>query len=60
MGVQTADTILTGNVLVLDRAGSTAEAVAIAGGRILFAGRRDKVMELRGPETKLHDSARTR
>ena len=55
MGVQTADTILTGNVLVLDRAGSTAEAVAIAGGRILFAGRRDKVMELRGPETKLHD-----
>ena len=55
MGVQTADTILTGNVLVLDRAGSTAEAVAIADGRILFAGRRDKVMELRGPETKLHD-----
>jgi predicted amidohydrolase YtcJ len=55
MGVQTADTILTGNVLVLDRAGSTAEAVAIADGRILFAGRRNKVMELRGPETKLHD-----
>ena len=55
MGVQTADTILTGNVLVLDRAGSAAEAVAIAGSRILLAGRRDKVMELRGPDTKVHD-----
>ena len=55
MGVQTADTILTGNVLVLDRAGSTAEAVAIVDGRILLAGRRDKVMELRGPDTKVHD-----
>ena len=55
MGVQTADTILTGNVLVLDRAGSTAEAVAIVDGRILLAGRRDKVVELRGPDTKVHD-----
>jgi len=36
MGGQTADTILLGNVLVLDRAGSTAEAIAIAGGRIPF------------------------
>jgi predicted amidohydrolase YtcJ len=55
MEAQTADTILTGNVLVLDRANSTAEAVAVAGGRILFAGRRDKVMELRGPKTQVHD-----
>jgi predicted amidohydrolase YtcJ len=55
MEAQTADTILAGNVQVLDRYGSTAEAVAIAGGRILFAGRRDKVMELRGPKTQVHD-----
>jgi len=55
MGVQAADTILTGNVLVLDRAGNVAEAVAIRGGRILLAGARDKVMELRGPGTALHD-----
>lgn len=53
--MQTADTILIGNVLVLDRAGSVAEAVAVAGGRILLAGRRDKVMELRGPNTAVHD-----
>ena len=55
MEAQTADTILTGHVMVLDRANSTAEAVAVAGGRILFAGRRDKVMELRGPRTQVHD-----
>lgn len=55
MGGQTADTILLGNVLVLDRAGSTAEAIAIAGGRILATGRPDAVMELRGPGTLVHD-----
>jgi predicted amidohydrolase YtcJ len=55
MGLETADSILIGNVLVLDRAGSVAEAVAVAGGRILYAGSRDKVMELRGPRTKIHD-----
>jgi len=55
MGLETADSILIGNVLVLDRAGSVAEAVAIASGRILYAGPGDKVMELRGPRTKVHD-----
>jgi predicted amidohydrolase YtcJ len=55
MGLETADSILIGNVLVLDRAGTVAEAVAVAGGRILYAGPRDKVMELRGPRTKVHD-----
>ena len=55
MGGQTADTILLGNVLVLDRTGSTAEAIAIAGGRILGTGRRDAVMESRGPGTQVHD-----
>lgn len=60
MGVKTADTILTGNVLVLDRAGSVAEAIAIADGRILGCGRRADVMALRGPTTQLHDfGART-
>jgi len=53
--VQAADTILTGNVLVLDRASTVAEAVAIADGRIVLAGRRDAVMALRGPKTKVHD-----
>src|ERR1700760_396230 len=55
MGLETADSILIGNVLVLDSAGTVAEAVAVAGGRILHAGPRDKVMELRGPRTKVHD-----
>ncbi len=60
MDVQAADTILTGNVLVLDQASSTAEAVAIAGGRIVLAGGRDAVMALRGPKTQVHDfGART-
>jgi predicted amidohydrolase YtcJ len=55
MRLATADSILIGNVLVLDRAGCVAEAVAIADGRIMYAGRRDKVMELRGAHTKVHD-----
>src|SRR6476659_9297786 len=49
-----------GNVLVLDQVSSTAEAVAIAGGRIVLAGRRDAAMALRGPQTQVHDfGART-
>ena len=55
MRLEPADSILIGNVLVLDRAGSVAEAVAVARGRILYAGPRDKVMELRGPRTQVHD-----
>src|SRR5262249_46471058 len=55
MGLGIADSILIGNALVLDRAGNVAGAVAVADGRILLAGRRDKVMELRGPRTQVHD-----
>lgn len=55
MKLATAESILIGNVLVLDRVGSVADAIAIADGRIVYAGRRDKVMELRGPQTSVHD-----
>ena len=51
----TADCILLGNVLPLDAANTRADAVAVADGRILFAGRRDDVMQLRGSDTHLHD-----
>ena len=55
-----ADTILLGNVLVLDPANSIAEAVAIADGRILATGRKDDVMQLRGRATRVSDfGART-
>jgi predicted amidohydrolase YtcJ len=50
-----AERILLGNVLVLDSANSVAEAVAVADGRILHAGRRDDVMQLRDKATQLHD-----
>ncbi len=53
--MQTADTILMGNVLVLDRPGSTAEAIAIANGKILQTGSRDTIAALRGPSTRVHD-----
>jgi predicted amidohydrolase YtcJ len=50
-----AERILLGRVLVLDSSGTTAEAVAVADGRILHAGRRDEIMQLRGAATQLHD-----
>ncbi len=43
--------ILLGNVMVLD----SAEAVAVADGRILYAGRRDDVMQLRDEATQVRD-----
>lgn len=55
-----ADTILLGNVLVLDPANTTAEAVAVANGRIVATGPRDTVMQLRGKRTEVRDfGART-
>src|SRR5258708_36737650 len=55
-----AERIVLGNVLVLDSANSVAEAVAVADGRILHAGRRDDVMQLRDKATQVHDfGART-
>jgi predicted amidohydrolase YtcJ len=52
---QAAETIVLGNVLVLDPANTTAEAVAIANGRIVAAGRRDDVMQLRDKTTQVRD-----
>jgi predicted amidohydrolase YtcJ len=55
-----AERILLGNVLLLDSANTTAQAVAVADGRILCAGRRDDVMQLRDKATQIHDfGART-
>lgn len=54
-GRQAAETIVLGNVLVLDPANTTAEAVAIADGRIVAVGRRDDVMQLRDKATQVRD-----
>jgi predicted amidohydrolase YtcJ len=55
-----ADSILFGNVLVLDSANTVAEAVAVADGRILRTGRRDDILQLRGKATQMCDfGART-
>jgi predicted amidohydrolase YtcJ len=51
MGGRAAETVLIGNVLTLDRAGTVAEAVAISGGRIRATGQRAAIMELCGPGT---------
>ncbi len=50
-----ADEILVGNVLALDDAGTRAEALAVAGGRILATGSRQAMMETRGPGTVVRD-----
>lgn len=50
-----ADTILLGNILVLDQANSVADAVAVADGRIVAVGRREEVMQLRHHTTRIHD-----
>ncbi|MGB3328068.1 MAG: amidohydrolase family protein, partial [Thermomicrobiales bacterium] len=50
-----ADHILLGQVLTLDDAGTRAEAVAIAGGRVVATGSRQAMLELRGPATQVRD-----
>ncbi|MGE4240570.1 amidohydrolase [Ramlibacter sp.] len=50
-----ANQILIGNVITLDDAGTRAEAVAIAGGRVLATGTREAMLELRAPNAKVHD-----
>lgn len=50
---QAAETIVLGNVLVLDSANTTVEAIAIANGRIVAAGRRDEVMQFRDNTTQV-------
>lgn len=50
-----AERIVIGRVLTLDPTQPEAEAIAIAGGRILAVGLRDRVMERRGPGTEILD-----
>lgn len=53
----TADLIITnGRVLTMDEANPTAEAVAIAAGRILAVGSRATIEALRGPATQIFDA----
>ena len=50
-----ADQILLGQVLTLDGHGSRAQAIALAGGRVLATGTREAMMELRNPATQVRD-----
>lgn len=50
-----ADEILLGQVLTLDDAGTRAEGVAVAEGKIIATGNRQALLELRGPQTALRD-----
>ena len=50
-----ADQILIGNVLTMDDRGTRAEAVAVAGGRVLATGSREAMLELRRPGTVVRD-----
>src|SRR5690349_2413694 len=52
-----ADHILLGQVLTLDDAGTRAEAIALAGGRVLATGTREAMLALRGPRTAVRDWA---
>ncbi|WP_283134957.1 amidohydrolase [Rhizohabitans arisaemae] len=54
--IPTADTVLTNaTVITVDTEFSTAEAVAVAGDRIIAVGTHDEVMRLAGPETRVID-----
>jgi predicted amidohydrolase YtcJ len=53
---QTADSIWSGGpILTMNDKAMRAEAVAVAGGRILAVGKRSEVMKLKGPQTQLVD-----
>ncbi len=52
---QTADSILIGSVLVLDKGSTRAEAIAVADGKVFAVGARDEVMRTRGQATAVHD-----
>ena len=51
-----ADVVITGTVLTVDDARPTAEALAIADGRIVAVGDRADVAGLIGPDTQTIDS----
>ena len=50
-----ADTIIFGNIHILDQQSTRAEAIAIADGRVLASGSRSCILELRGPHTVVED-----
>ncbi len=50
-----ADLVITGTVLTVDDARPTAEALAVADGRIVAVGSRSDVAEFKGPETQTID-----
>lgn len=50
-----ASLIVQGRVLTLDPARPSAEAVAVAGGRIIAVGSRDEIAAHRGPQTEIVD-----
>ncbi len=50
------DHILTGKVITLDGAGSIAEAIAVAGDRIVAVGERRYILELKGPQTRITET----
>ena len=53
---QTADRIWSGGpIITLNDTAMRAEAIAEKGGRIVAVGKRDEVMKLRGPDTKMLD-----
>jgi len=54
---QTADlVIVNGRVFTADERGTTAQAVATAGNKILLVGTNDAVSALRGPQTRVVDA----
>ena len=54
---QTADlVIVNGRVFTADERGTTAQAVAMAGNKILLVGTNDAVSALRGPQTRVVDA----
>src|SRR3954467_412373 len=48
--------IVNGRVFTADERGTTAEAVAMAGNKILLVGTNDAVSDLRGPQTRVVDA----
>jgi predicted amidohydrolase YtcJ len=50
-----ADSILFGEVVLLDGKGTRAEALAFKDGHVLALGRRDDILALKGERTEVHD-----
>lgn len=50
-----ADRILTGNVITMDKNGTVAQAVAFKDGKVLFVGSKEDVQKYRGKRTVVND-----